>query len=1534
MPEQIHHDQVAEVLLNTLLGELRDVGLIGWDKDGIITSLSESCRELMQLPATAAVGGTIGILTQSPCRSFMQAFEQFRPAVDQKQIQQELKLSRDGESYWLKLSVKRCPRGCGDKSAYLMIVRDITLCRRSMEQARQAQDFFEAALRAIPDAAVFADDKRLMTKISVGAERIFGYSEEELLGRSVDMLADGLQWDEMSREQKSVVSLPVLQIAQAVGKDGRRFSTEVVTDWIRNEEGELLGTVTILRDVSERLALQEDLLQQTLLLDSIFRQLPFALCVIDTERKIIQMSDAALSLFGYRQDQTANHSMRMIYPTDEAFKRVGSAMRKDRLTEPIVEELLDAQGKRFMGRIQVAHLLDSEQVLRGYLVGFEDVTERIAYEEELRRYEQIVSASSDALIFIDKHHIYRAANKTYLKLWNRTKQEIIGTHVSNVIGEDLYQKYSRPALDRCFKGESVHLDAVEINYPAGRYFVEARYTPYRNEQGEIVGVLVTLRDITSLVREREHLRRYEHMTQATQDGLALVDREHVYCAVNSFYTRQYGHAPEVIVGKPVTWLWGERLYRDVAKPMFDRCFAGEDGHLERWLDYPVAGRRRVEIAFSPYFDESGEITRVLVTTHDITDSYLSKLALQESEEKFRAIFDHAPIGVEILDVESGRILDANPTSLRMYGYEREEYLGLKLWDMVVGTTATNFASEWLRVTERHHSRFESEHWRKDGSSFYVLVDAIRMQLKGRPVIVCTLTNVSNQKQLELRLRQQQNQYRMLVESSNAILFAADPVNFRFSFVSPEAEKLLGYPVSAWSDIDDFWIDHLHPEDRQWVLDYSLSMVERWKDHDFDYRMIAADGRIVWLHAATSVIVEDGRVVSLVGVMVDISASKEAAEERKRLSEMVQQSADAILLTDTGFHITYINAAFTKLYGYSLQDLQGKRPEILFAEENAEPIYSQIDRGLEAGKRIYRQLLSRRKDGSLFHCQHSITPLCNDQGVVIAYMSSQRDVTIHVQAEQALRESEEKYRQIVETAQEGIWVVDKEAKTTFVNPRMAEMLGYEQEAMLGVQPFDFMDETNRQLARELWQHLPIAPQLVKEICYRRRDGTALWCHVSISALSDRQGEFIGAMAMLTDISEQRQLTEALIRSQKMEAVGQLTGGIAHDFNNILGSILGFTELAQSRFGSTDHKLQDYLAQIATAGGRARDLVRQLLIFSRGENTQSASSVTLSPLVQEVIKMLRPMLPVTIEIRCMMPQDSPSVKVDPLHIQQVLMNLCINARDAIDDSGVITVQVTRRRCHGERCAICSEPVTGDWVVIRVSDTGRGIAESVREDIFQPFITSKEVGEGSGMGLAVVRGIVNSYNGHLLVESAVGKGAIFEILLPESITDSKGGETVSDVALADLQLDGMTILTVDDEPQFRHYYKELLRETGAELVSCHSGIQALGRYQRDGLSFDLIIADQVMPGMSGSDMVYHLRELGCRAPVILCSGYSYKVEESQLGRLQIASLLHKPFKRSEMLTEIRRVLNVEQGKRDNALESAPLSTVGKGVNQTDRE
>ncbi|MCU7852329.1 MAG: PAS domain S-box protein [Candidatus Thiodiazotropha sp. (ex Monitilora ramsayi)] len=1765
MPDSLFPDLDAEILLNALLAEIQDVGLVTWSAEGRITSLSESCVRLMQLPSAASVGGPVSILWESPCRDFMTSFDRFQENISETRFEQALCLMRDGAPYWIDLTVRRCPAACGKTSAYMMVVRDITQKRNALTYAEKAQDLFDAVFRGIPDAAIFVDPERQILKVSMGVEAVFGYKQTELVGSGIKMLyAKDEDYDLQGRLRYNPAKAPdyTTYVTEYRRKDGQPFSAATVGGPLHDRHGELLGYIEVLRDITDQMCLESDLREQSEMLNSIFRQLPFALGVSDKHRNIVQMSDAALDLFEYQQTEMVGSSTRMVYPSDEAFRHAGEIIYSSRPGELVIVDLIAKSGREFKGRIQVSPLYDNERQLTGYLTAIEDVTDQLDDFEKLRQYEQMVSASSDALVLLDKDHRYLVANDAYLSLWKKSRHELIGKHISQNVGEGFYDSISAPSFQRCLDGEVVRFGATLVNYPGKSIYAEARHDPYRDEHGAISGVLLTVkdvteshlaeqalrysqqrlneaakfaafalweidvdganivedivlrrllgydqtddlgtfqkwmgiipepdrsrtieifeelfsgsypfaewkhavytkngeliylevsaklvekagkqrvmgisRDVTAAVVEQDRLRLYKEIVSNSGDPLIYISRDGVFRAVNQAYCDLWDKQSNEIEGHRVEEIVGAAFYTEKVKPIFERCTAGEFVSSEIEVFHLPVGYRFIEATWSPFRDKQREIQGVVVSLRDATEIRNATVALKESEEKFRAIFDNTPIGIGILDFQDASIIDINQAALKIYGYTQDEIKRLTPWDIIDGITQDNFLSNWERVRNTEGVTFESLHRRKDGSMINVLVSAKTVELKGQEVLIGTVTDITRQKRLESLVRSQEAQYRTLVESTSAILFSADPESFKFTFVSKEAESILGYPLSDWLDDPDFWVSHIHPDDRDWAPEYCVESTRDQQDHSFNYRMIAADGREVWLHDTTSVIVEEGRVVNLVGVMVDITEQMETAQAQQRLSKMIEQSTDAILLTDQAFHITYINAAFQQLYGYALKDLEGKKPDLLNGEPNAEEMHPQIYGALMEGKQVFREMLNRKKDGSLFVCQHRISPLKGDHGEIIAYMSSQRDVSHLVQAQEdlmaseerwqyalegagegvwdwdiqsgkvfyskrwkemlgykedeisgvfdewesrvhpddlaecyeelqshfrgdkdiylvetrlrrkdgdymwilargqarewsedgkplrmigthqdisgrkdaeaALKKSEEQYRQIVETALEGVWVIDAGGITTFVNASMARMLEFSEAEIIGKSLFDFMDEEGRRMAEEKLENRRSGKGEVHEFRFRRRDGSDLWTYVSAAPRRDEQGNYTGAIAMISDNTEARKFQEALIISQKMEAVGQLTGGVAHDFNNILGSILGFTELAQERFGREDEKLQNYLYQIEIAGGRARDLIRQLLIFSRGENIKSAVPVPLVPLIKEIVKMLIPMLPATVEIHTELPRQSPSVKVDPLHIQQMLMNLCINARDAIDGPGVVRISVSTRMQTQASCDICGETATGDWVSIRVEDTGQGIPEGLKEDIFQPFVTSKEVGEGSGMGLAVVSGIIRSYAGHMLVSSAPGEGACFEILLPPAEVSLRKTTEYLTALDSGVNLTGKIILVVDDEPQIQAYFEALLSDYKAEVVCCDNGFQALGRLTKAAERFDLVICDQSMPGMSGSEMVRQLRNLGNEVPVILCSGYGDALEDNLIGSLNIGMLLHKPMKKSETLSAIQWLL-----------------------------
>jgi CheY-like chemotaxis protein len=352
-----------------------------------------------------------------------------------------------------------------------------------------------------------------------------------------------------------------------------------------------------------------------------------------------------------------------------------------------------------------------------------------------------------------------------------------------------------------------------------------------------------------------------------------------------------------------------------------------------------------------------------------------------------------------------------------------------------------------------------------------------------------------------------------------------------------------------------------------------------------------------------------------------------------------------------------------------------------------------------------------------------------------------------------------------------------------------------------------------------------------------------------------------------------------------------------------SVTGFAELARAEAGG-NVKLKEYLDQISKAGQRARNLIRQLLVYSRGDTDATAAVVDLVPQLDEVLSMLRPMLSTRVEIKNDWPASSPMVRVDPVHLQQLLMNLSINARDAMPPGGALTISVRRQSFHGEECQICHDRVQGEWVCIRVQDSGTGISPHLLDKIFQPFYTTKEIGSGGGMGLAVVQGIVSTYRGHILVESRVGEGTRFDILLPPASDSEDRGESAREV-LADQDLRDRRILVVDDEAVVRLFLSRVLTAAKADIVLCASGAEALEAFRNARDEFSLLLTDQSMPGMSGVGLVREIRKLDTSLPVLIFSGYAGAVGERDISELRIDGVLMKPLTPDELVAAINRAL-----------------------------
>ncbi len=436
----------------------------------------------------------------------------------------------------------------------------------------------------------------------------------------------------------------------------------------------------------------------------------------------------------------------------------------------------------------------------------------------------------------------------------------------------------------------------------------------------------------------------------------------------------------------------------------------------------------------------------------------------------------------------------------------------------------------------------------------------------------------------------------------------------------------------------------------------------------------------------------------------------------------------------------------------------------------------------------------------------------------------------------------------------------------------------------------------------------------EFRLRRFDGEYRWMSCTAAPWYSLDGAFGGYTGSVTDITdrknaeeEQRQLQQQLQQMQKMEAVGRLTGGVAHDFNNILGSVIGYTSLALARYvPDKNGKLAEYLHEVHQAGERARDLVAQMLAFSRGA-TGEHKPHQLAPFVKEAVKLLQATLPADIDIHTQIGRNIPAVVTDPVQLHQIIINLCINAQVAMANQGSINIRLRRVAGIDKECASCHEQAQGDFVELAVIDTGRGIDPGVMVRMFDPFYSTSEPGQSSGMGLSVVHGMVHDHGGHIEVESTPGKGSTFKLLFPVIDATSKrmlDGQ-IGKSAWAEDKANGYHILIVDDDKALAEFIKERLKSQGYQVSIKPNSSAVLKVFCDDPAAFDLVVLDQTIPGMTGMELAQALLGVCPKLPIILCAGYSDEVNEELVKALGIQGYLGKPFGSGALLAKVEALL-----------------------------
>lgn len=633
-------------------------------------------------------------------------------------------------------------------------------------------------------------------------------------------------------------------------------------------------------------------------------------------------------------------------------------------------------------------------------------------------------------------------------------------------------------------------------------------------------------------------------------------------------------------------------------------------------------------------------------------------------------------------------------------------------------------------------------------------------------------------------------------------------------------------------------------------------------------------------------------------------TEELRGSEARFRDIALSMSDWIWEVNLKNEFCYSSEHVSDLLGYTIAEVLGKRPFDFMPPKQAKIAQDFFARQKEQ-QTSFRDFenWNIRKDGQMMCLLTSGVPMYGARKELVGFRGIDRDITTRKYEENALKESKERYRTYIISAPYGVFVTDEKNNFQQVNPSACRMTGYDELELLARGLPDLLFEENREEGFIYLQELIREGKSQGELRVQTKSGKKRW--FSVSAVKIANSRYLGFCSDITEgkqaEEEREKLQVQLIQSQKMEAVGTLAGGIAHDFNNILGAILGYAEMIRDDCPADSRVVHD-ISQVIKAGNRAKELVKQILAFS---HQSQAVKLPVNPaaIIAEAVKMLRASLPTTIIIEQDIAPDTGAILADPTQIHQIMINLGTNALHAMELTGGTLAISLHKITLGEKDQGFEKHMQPEnFIQLSVKDSGVGIAPEIREKIFDPYFTTKGVGKGTGMGLAMVHGIVQSYGGFITCNSQLGKGTVFNITLPMVETDSCEATGSAEP----IPLGGAHILLIDDEEMLLNMSQTMLERLGYRVTTRTDSIDALALFKNDPESFDLMITDQTMPNMTGTDLAQLILQVRPGMPIILCTGYSTLITEEIASSIGIKGFAMKPLAKKDIATLIRKVLD----------------------------
>jgi len=991
--------------------------------------------------------------------------------------------------------------------------------------------------------------------------------------------------------------------------------------------------------------------------------------------------------------------------------------------------------------------------------------------------------------------------------------------------------------------------------------------------------------------------------------IVTVDPEDHFISVNAKFASIFKKQPDDFAGKDRKYF----LSAEIARQHHDNdLLVIEAGHS---LDFEEQLEERDGIHFYstvkfPMRDENGKIYGITAISTDITDKKKIENDLLLERKFMDAIFDSVPGMLYLYDTD-GKLIRWNKKHETMSGYTSEELSGKTLLDWYKGDTESQTAIlNGLSSTAKNgFGEAEAKLQKKDGSVVPMYFTACPLTINGEEYFAGIGIDITDRNRIQEELKESEERFINLFERA-PIGYQSLDKNGVFIEVNEASLSTIGY--TREQVIGRKFIDFVASE-------YVEEFIERFKflmmagKVYFELEMTHSNGQKLTISFEGKIgYKKDKRFDKVHCILQDITNRKavETAlyENEKKYRKLLEFAPDAFFQGDSKGNFITVNDKAVEITGYPKEKLLAMNMSDLFSPTVISDKPLRYD--LLKNDTVLKNEREIRKQNGEFLCVEMSSRKMPDG----TYQCFMRDLTERRHAEDELRKISQMQSLILNNSTVGIAFVHNRI-IEWLNPRMCELFRYEMDEMKGA-PTRILypnEESYRRMNTDVYSRFNENKTVPIEIEMVRSDGSLFWCRLEGSVL-DTSKPHNGSIWIWEDITERKQaeserekLQQQLAQSQKLESIGRLAGGVAHDYNNMLGVIIGYSELALDKITSSDEVHSD-LKEILNAAKRSANITKQLLAFAR-KQTISPEVIDLNATVDGMLKMVRYLIGEDVKLIWHPEQGLWKVRMDPSQVDQILANLCVNARDAIKGIGTIAIETSRISFSESDCAEHPYLRPGEFVLMTVSDDGCGMEKETISHIFEPFFTTKKMGQGTGLGLATVYGIVKQNNGMINVDSEPGNGTAFRIYIPRHRENGKdeGDERVSEPDTPVSK--GETILVVEDEPALLEMVKIMLEAFGYHIIGASDGMEALGIAEKFDGTIDLLITDVIMPEMNGKDLSDRLLIFYPGLKLLFISGYTAQVIE-QRGELdQGVQFLQKPFSSKQLASCVRTILDKQR-------------------------